>query len=127
MNEGGFSARRSRLLSGAQLAIAGAVFSWSGMGLAQPAAAPAPAAAAAQPADSADQAIVVTGSRIPREGFDASTPVSVIDAEDVTLSGTVNVERLLSESPQFVPSTNGGASANTVPGGTADVNLRGFG
>ena len=30
-------------------------------------------------------------------------------------------------SPQFVPSTNGGATANTVPGGTADVNLRGFG
>ncbi len=71
--------------------------------------------------------IVVTGSRIRRDGFDASTPVSVVSSQDVKLSGTVNVERLLGETPQFVPSTNGGASSNTVPGGTADVNLRGFG
>ncbi|MCW3848896.1 TonB-dependent receptor [Sphingomonas sp. LB-2] len=71
--------------------------------------------------------IVVTGSRIKRDGFDASTPVAVVGSQEVTLTGTVNVERLLSESPQFVPSTNGGASSNTVPGGTADVNLRGFG
>ncbi|WP_294061134.1 TonB-dependent receptor [Sphingomonas sp.] len=71
--------------------------------------------------------IVVTGSRIKRDGFDASTPVSVVGAEEVTRTGTVNVEELLSETPQFVPSTNGGASSNTVPGGTADVNLRGFG
>ena len=70
--------------------------------------------------------VIVTGSRIARDGFDASTPVAVIDADDIKLSGTANVERLLSEPPQFVASTNGGAS-NTVPGGTADVNLRGFG
>jgi iron complex outermembrane receptor protein len=74
-----------------------------------------------------EQGIVVTGSRIKRDGFDASTPVAVVGSEEVTLSGTTNVERLLGESPQFVPSTNGGASSNTVPGGTADVNLRGFG
>lgn len=125
MNKGGFSARRSRLLSGARLAVIGAALNYAGAALAQNT--PAPAQAAPQTEPAGDQPIVVTGSRIPREGFDASTPVSVVDAEDVTLSGTVNVERLLSESPQFVPSTNGGASANTVPGGTADVNLRGFG
>lgn len=71
--------------------------------------------------------VVVTGSRIKRDGFTASTPVSVVTSEDVKLSGTVNIEDLLSQSPQFVASMNGGASANTVPGGTADVNLRGFG
>ncbi|GGY84649.1 TonB-dependent receptor [Cellvibrio zantedeschiae] len=73
------------------------------------------------------QEVVVTGSRIKRDGFDASTPVSVISAEDIKLSGKINVEEQLAKSPQFVASTNGGASANTVPGGTADVNLRGFG
>jgi outer membrane receptor protein involved in Fe transport len=71
--------------------------------------------------------VVVTGSRIKRDGFDASTPVSVMSAEDIKLSGKINIEEQLSKSPQFVASTNGGASANTVPGGTADVNLRGFG
>jgi iron complex outermembrane recepter protein len=71
--------------------------------------------------------ILVTGSRIAREGIDTSTPVSVIGVEEIRLSGAANVEKILSDAPQFVASTNGGASANTVPGGTADVNLRGFG
>lgn len=73
------------------------------------------------------ETIVVTGSRIARSGFDASTPVSVLTADDVRLSGTTNVEELLNDSPQFVPSTNGGAYGNVVPGGSADLNLRGFG
>lgn len=71
--------------------------------------------------------ILVTGSRIARTGIDTSTPVSVIGVEDIKLSGAPNIEKILSDAPQFVASTNGGASANTVPGGTADVNLRGFG
>src|SRR5688572_5292502 len=81
-----------------------------------------------QPQDDAElQEIVVTGSRIARDGFDASTPVTVLDAVDLKSTGTVNVEDVLSDAPQFIGSTNGGATANTVPGGTADVNLRGFG
>jgi iron complex outermembrane receptor protein len=71
--------------------------------------------------------VLVTGSRIARSGLDASTPVSIIGVEEIKLSGAPNVEKILSDSPQFIASTNGGASANTVPGGTADVNLRGFG
>jgi outer membrane receptor protein involved in Fe transport len=91
---------------------------------------PSMASAQDTPAPGATQAnaeILVTGSRIKRDGFDASTPVAVVNEEDIKLSGTVNVERMLSEQPQFVASTNGGATSNTVPGGTADVNLRGFG
>ena len=71
--------------------------------------------------------VLVTGSRIAREGLDTSTPVNLISTEEIKLSGAPNVEKILSDAPQFVASTNGGASANTVPGGTADVNLRGFG
>ena len=71
--------------------------------------------------------IIVTGSRIARNGFDASTPVSVIGADDIKLSGNVNVERTLAQIPQSVGSQLGGATSNTVPGGYADVNLRGFG
>lgn len=86
------------------------------------------AQALAQEAQRAEvEEILVTGSRIAREGLDTSTPVSVISVQDIKLSGAPNVEKILSDSPQFVASTNGGATANTVPGGTADVNLRGFG
>lgn len=77
-----------------------------------------------QPADAPD--IVVTGSRIARNGFNASTPVAVLGATDLKLSGTVNVENLLEASPQFVASQEGGSTSNTLSG-TASVNLRGFG
>jgi outer membrane receptor protein involved in Fe transport len=72
--------------------------------------------------------VLVTGSRIARaSSLDAITPVTTVDAQDYKLSGTVNVERLLSETPQFIGSTNGGSQSNVVPGGNAFVNLRGLG
>lgn len=71
--------------------------------------------------------IVVTGSRIASKLNESATPVTVVDQEDIQLSGTVNVEEYFNDSTQFVPSTNGGAYGNVVPGGTADANLRGFG
>lgn len=121
--------RRARFLCGSALVAAG-------LGLASVASAQtiAPAtdqgaslAAAPDEANADEKEIVVTGSRIKRAEFDASTPVSVISAEDVKLAGTVNIEKLLSDSPQFVASQNGGATDNTAPGGVANVNLRGFG
>lgn len=124
----GYKGNRIRLLCGTGLVCFAMTFA-AGVAAAQQDPAP-PAGAPDVEADGAirdDQAIVITGSRIARDGYDASTPVTVVSSEEVTLSGTVNVESLLSEQPQFVASTNGGASANTVPGGTADVNLRGFG
>jgi outer membrane receptor protein involved in Fe transport len=89
-------------------------------------------AALAQPAvqtqdDEAAGEIVVTGSRIAQLARDTATPVAVVTAEDIRLSGAINVEDIFKNSTQFVPSTNGGAYGNVVPGGTADVNLRGFG
>ena len=75
--------------------------------------------------------IVVTGSRIARDVTDASTPLAIINADDIKLSGALTVDKVLNESPQFVSATNGGATANTVPAGSAAgaayVNLRGFG
>src|SRR5262245_42551929 len=61
--------------------------------------------------------IVVTGSRIARDVTDASTPLAIIDATDIKLSGAINVDKVLGDSPQFVQATNGGATANTVPAG----------
>jgi iron complex outermembrane receptor protein len=75
--------------------------------------------------------IVVTGSRIARDATDASTPLAVIDAEEIRLSGALSVDKVLGDSPQFVQATNGGATANQVPAGSAAgaayANLRGFG
>lgn len=73
------------------------------------------------------ETVVVTGSRLASRGFSAPTPVSVVGAEEFKLSGTVNAEQLLGTNPQFVGSQNNGQTANTVPGGTATLNLRGFG
>jgi iron complex outermembrane receptor protein len=76
--------------------------------------------------------VVVTGSRIARDvATDASTPLAVISSDEIKLSGSMNVDKVLSDQPQFVQATNGGATANTVPAGSAAgaayVNLRGFG
>jgi len=92
-----------------------------------------PALAIAQtqaPAPAEDQTVtevVVTGSRLSARGFKAPTPVTVIGSEEIGLSGTQNVETLLNDTPQFLGSQNNGPTANTVPGGTATLNLRGFG
>ncbi|MFA6116289.1 MAG: TonB-dependent receptor [Sphingomonas sp.] len=122
--------RRARFLCGSALVAAG--LSFASVASAQTVAPVIDQSAIpAVPSDEAtvgqEQEITVTGSRIKRAEFDASTPVSVLSQEDVKLAGTVNIEKLLSDSPQFVASQNGGATSNTVPGGTADINLRGFG
>ena len=85
----------------------------------------APEAPQAEPATVTE--VVVTGSRLAARGFQAPTPVTVIGAEEIGLSGTQNVETLLNDTPQFLGSQNNGPTANTVPGGTATLNLRGFG
>jgi outer membrane receptor protein involved in Fe transport len=75
--------------------------------------------------------IIVTGSRIAREEVDASTPLAIINADEIKLSGAMSMDKVLNDQPQFVAATNGGATANTVPAGSAAgaayVNLRGFG
>lgn len=93
-----------------------------------PALAQAQTTASAPPAaDTTVAEVVVTGSRLAARGFKAPTPVTVIGAEEIGLSGTQNVETLLNDTPQFLGSQNNGPTANTVPGGTATLNLRGFG
>lgn len=83
------------------------------------------------PAPEEGEEIVVTGSRIARDVTDASTPLAIIGAEEIKLSGAVSIDKVLNDQPQFVAATNGGATANTVPAGSAAgaayVNLRGFG
>jgi iron complex outermembrane recepter protein len=102
---------------------------------AAPAGPPAPRAdapgqpgAPGQQQDLGLQEVVVTGSRIAHNSiFDIPNPITQLGPTDLRLTGQVNVEQALSQSPQFVAATNGGSQSNVVPGGEAYVDLRGLG
>jgi iron complex outermembrane recepter protein len=112
---------RARVMRTSELLLASTIFAVCGMAQAQEPA----------PTPEEGEVITVTGSRIARDATDASTPLAVISSEEIKLSGALNVDKVLSDQPQFVQATNGGATANTVPAGSAAgaayVNLRGFG
>ena len=86
--------------------------------------APAPAAATSP----AEAVIVVTGSRIVRDGADAPTPVTVISSERLTELGATNIGEALNQVPAFrptvTPSTNG---LNAASAGARIADLRGLG
>jgi len=72
-----------------------------------------------------DERIIVTGSRIQRRNVETAAPVAVVDSEEFSLAGAVNVESVINTLPQVVP---GITSFSNNPGnGTASVNLRGLG
>jgi iron complex outermembrane receptor protein len=110
----------------------------TGGALAAPCAAQAPAtppadAQASAPADqtpeagpaSSENAIVITGSRIPQPNLTAVSPVTVVNSQEVRLQGTTRTEDLINSLPQAF-AEQGGNLANGATG-TATVNLRGLG
>src|SRR6187549_3100887 len=119
--------RRTRLLCGAGIAAVCIMALAPAHAQDAPVTAAAPAQAEADVEAQDEAAITVTGSRIALTGATAPTPVTVLSAEEISLSGTVNVETLLNDTPQFLGSQNSGPTGNTVPGGVANLNLRGFG
>ncbi|WAT18128.1 TonB-dependent receptor [Aurantiacibacter sp. MUD11] len=69
--------------------------------------------------------ILVTGTRIARQNVDTAAPIAVVDSEEFSLSGTVNVENVVNQLPQVIP---GFTSNSNNPGtGTSTLNLRGLG
>ena len=86
--------------------------------------------AASQQAEVELDEIVVTGSRIIREGYEAPTPLSVVDTAAIEASATQNIAEFVNTMPVF----SGSASPNTgqtgISSGTAGVstlNLRSLG
>jgi len=71
------------------------------------------------------QAIVVTGSRIPQPNLESASPITVVNSQDVTLTGTTRTEDLVNSLPQVFA----GQSSTVANGatGTATINLRGLG
>jgi iron complex outermembrane recepter protein len=79
------------------------------------------AATAALPA----QAIIVTGSRIPRHNLTAVSPVTVVTGQEYKLSGAVLTEDVINQLPQVTPDQGAFISAGAT--GTSTVNLRDLG
>jgi outer membrane receptor protein involved in Fe transport len=75
--------------------------------------------------------VIVTGSRLVSRGFLAPTPVTTVDAQELKLAGTQNLEVMLSDTPQFTANQLSSPTANTVqpgqPSGTSTLNLRNLG
>jgi outer membrane receptor protein involved in Fe transport len=69
--------------------------------------------------------IIVTGSRIPRTGLTAVSPVTIINSDEIKLQGATNIEEVLNQLPQVNPSEGEFVSAGAT--GTATVDLRGLG
>lgn len=88
--------------------------------------------AAAQEARGVEE-VLVTGSRIVRRDFDASTPIMTVDAERLESTSTLSVESVLNQMPQFTPaqsqfSAQGQIQTSpTASLGIGTVNLRGVG
>ena len=74
--------------------------------------------------------IVVTGSRIVRNGYEAPTPVSVLSAEDLQADATTNIADQVNRMPAFSNSTtphNSSSNISTATSGINNLNLRGLG
>ncbi|WDE14656.1 TonB-dependent receptor [Thalassomonas haliotis] len=73
--------------------------------------------------------ITVTGSRIKRTELESASPVAVISAEQISLSGISNVEDLLQEMSFSAGVAGNATNAYWTSGGygTAQVNIRGLG
>lgn len=70
--------------------------------------------------------VVVTGSRIKRSDTSSISPITVLTAEDMAISGNLTLENFV----QDMPSVNGGdfgAGVNNGNPGIASVSLRGLG
>jgi outer membrane receptor protein involved in Fe transport len=80
----------------------------------------------ADAASSSLETVTVTGSRIKRQDYEASSPVVTIGADVFSQAGTQQIEQVLNELPQLVPSITT-TSNNPSNGGQANVNLRGLG
>jgi iron complex outermembrane receptor protein len=81
-----------------------------------------PATAAAQPEQGS---IVVTGSRIPQANLTSTSPVTVVNSQEIKLEGTTRTEDLVNNLPQVTASQAGNLSNGSS--GTATVNLRNLG
>jgi len=74
--------------------------------------------------------VVITGSRIVRDGYEAPTPLTVVDATAIAQSATANIADELRTMPVFAGSfspTQGTGTPSSYGGGLNTLNLRSMG
>ena len=92
--------------------------------------APAYAADAQAAQTPAVEEVVITGSRIVRDGYEAPTPVSVVTVEQLQTSATSNIADYVNTLPSISGSTTPTSTTTVINGGNGAVNslnLRGLG
>ena len=118
---------RCEQLAGATLLIAAGIM--PSTALAQDIAEPPPPPGSEE-AEAPPASIIVTGSRIVRDGNDAPTPVSVISSEEITTEAPANIADFVNTLPSVVGSqtavSNSGSLSNGQSGISA-LNLRSLG
>lgn len=70
--------------------------------------------------------VVVTGSRIARQDYSANSPIVTVTQEDFRATGSVNIESLINDLPQFTALGNAASNSPNLAG-QANVQLRGLG
>jgi outer membrane receptor protein involved in Fe transport len=73
-----------------------------------------------------EEAIVVTGTRLVRQDFEAISPITTVGSEQLELTATLTTDSLLNELPQIIPG-NTRTSNNAGGEDFATVDLRGLG
>src|SRR3569833_2229030 len=68
--------------------------------------------------------VAITGSRIPTPGLTSTSPLSVVNDQEVKLQGTTNTESLVNSLPSVFAAQ--GNNVSNASAGTATVNLRGL-
>ena len=90
-----------------------------------------PGALSAEAQDEAEalEEIIVTGTRLRADGFEAPTPVTITPIADLRESNPTNIVDALQELPQFIGSRsfNSGGKAGISSGRGQSLNLRDFG
>ena len=108
--------RRTRLLASTIFASASALAITNGAAAQTGGAAPSAAAATE---------VVVTGTRIRQPNLTSTSPLTVVNDQEIKLQGAQNIEDLLNRLPQVVPGQQSNVSNGAT--GTATVDLRALG
>jgi len=71
--------------------------------------------------------VIVTGSRISRDGFASSSPLAVFDEADIALAGNSSIDEFLKYIPQFTGYQMGKSTNNGSDNGATKIDVRGLG
>lgn len=71
--------------------------------------------------------VIVTGSRIVRDGYTSSSPLAVFDEQQIALAGNASIDEFLKSVPQFTGYQMGASTNNGSESGQKKIDMRGLG